>query len=274
MVSERPIIWGAAIAVLAVAAGLFYYLYVYRESTAPVPAPAPAVRLPVPATRPPAIEHPVPPSASGGGPGAPLPALNESDAPVHDAITALPGAAAAEKLLIPENLVRHIVATIDNLPRRKVAVELRPLRSTQGQFEVINSADHVTIAPQNTARYAPFMEIVRAVEPQQLASLYFHFYPLFQQSYEDLGYPSEYFNDRLIEVIDDLLATPEVRGPIELVQPNVMYQYADPKLESLSAGQKTLLRLGSANEAVIKDKLRALRALLATHARPVSAAPQ
>jgi len=55
-----------------------------------------------------------------------------------------------------------------------------------------------------------------------------------------------------------------------------MYLYADPKLESLSAGQKTLIRMGPANEALIKDRLRALRAILATHphaaAHPSSAA--
>jgi len=37
---------------------------------------------------------------------------------------------------------------------------------------------------------------------------------LFQQSYEDLGYPGQYFNDRLVEVIDDMLKTPDVQGPI------------------------------------------------------------
>ena len=46
-----------------------------------------------------------------------------------------------------------------------------------------------------------------------------------------------------------------------------MYQYADPKLESLSAGQKLLLRMGPANEAVVKAKLRELRAVLAERSR-------
>ena len=53
-----------------------------------------------------------------------------------------------------------------------------------------------------------------------------------------------------------------MRGPIALVQPGVQYQYADPKLEQLSAGQKAMIRMGSANAAVVKEKLRALRAAL------------
>jgi hypothetical protein len=47
------------------------------------------------------------------------------------------------------------------------------------------------------------------------------------------------------------------------VQPGVQYQYADPKIEALSAGQKALIRMGSANAAAVKEKLRALRAALA-----------
>ncbi|MFX9123653.1 DUF3014 domain-containing protein, partial [Acinetobacter baumannii] len=39
----------------------------------------------------------------------------------------------------------------------------------------------------------------------------------------------------------------------------VFYEYADPKLEALSAGEKLLLRMGPSNEAVIKAKLRELR---------------
>ena len=73
-------------------------------------------------------------------------------------------------------------------------------------------------------------------------------------------------------MIDHLLATPDVQGPIELVQPNVMYLYADPKLEALSAGQKTLIRMGPENAGAIKMKLRELRNLLATHTAPGQAA--
>ena len=82
---------------------------------------------------------------------------------------------------------------------------------------------------------------------------------MFQEAYESLAHPPQYFNDRMIEVIDHLLATPEVAGPVALAQPNVLYQFADPKLESMSAGQKVLVRMGAENAKVVKDKLRELR---------------
>ena len=42
-----------------------------------------------------------------------------------------------------------------------------------------------------------------------------------------------------------------------------VYQFVDPALESLSAGQKLMLRIGTDNETAVKAQLRALRAQLA-----------
>jgi Protein of unknown function (DUF3014) len=92
--------------------------------------------------------------------------------------------------------------------------------------------------------------------------VYIRFYPLFQQSYQNLGYPTGYFNDRLVEVIDAMLATPEPTGPIQLERPNVMYTFADPALEARPAGQKLLIRMGPQNARVIKAKLTELRAVI------------
>jgi hypothetical protein len=265
MPSEKPIVWAAAIAVLIVAAGLYYYYYSHTHEAQPAATIAKPLKLPPPPSEP-EIQNPVPPPPAAAT-GQALPALNESDSAFHDALTGVPGAAAVEKFVIPQNLIRHIVVTVDNLPRKKVPVDMRPLKSTPGQVITVPNGDRLTLGDKDYGRYAPFVDVVKSTDMKQLAATYFHFYPLFQQAYEDLGYPSGYFNDRVIEAIDDLLKTPDLKSAPELVQPNVMYQYADPKLETLSAGQKTLLRMGPNNEAIIKGKLQELRALLATHKR-------
>ena len=54
-----------------------------------------------------------------------------------------------------------------------------------------------------------------------------------------------------------------VSGPIALVQPKALYQFADPELEKLSAGQKIMIRMGPANAAKVKAKLRQIRSELA-----------
>ena len=103
---------------------------------------------------------------------------------------------------------------------------------------------------------------VKAVDLPAFVREYANFYPVFQAAYRDIGYPDRYFNDRLVEVIDLLLATPDIAAPLRLKRPGVMYTFADPDLESLSAGQKILLRVGPANEALIKSRLRELRGLV------------
>jgi len=81
--------------------------------------------------------------------------------------------------------------------------------------------------------------------------------------------------DLLLEVIDDLLATPEPLGAIELVlppqdpsveiaRPWVLYQFSDPALQALPAGQKILVRMGNDNARRVKAMLRELRQQLAT----------
>ncbi len=164
--------------------------------------------------------------------------------------------------LIPENVVRHIVVTVDNLARQKVSVEKRPVAAAAGTFAAQGDELHATLDPQNYARYQPMVLVISKLDTRQLVAVYTRFYPLFQQAYQDLGYPNGYFNDRLVQVIDSMLAAPAPAGPINLVRPNVMYTFADPALESRPAGQKLLIRMGPDNAAAIKAKLTELRAAI------------
>ena len=132
-----------------------------------------------------------------------------------------------EPFLVPKDIVRHVVVTVDNLPRKKTAVQLWPVKPVGGELAVAPAASRRS-APTTPRATQPFIKIVQNADTAQLAGVYRRYYPLFQQAYVDLGYPDGYFNDRLVEVIDHLLATPEVAGPIRLTQPGVFYQFADP----------------------------------------------
>jgi hypothetical protein len=254
---NKPVI-GVAAAVVVVAAGTWYYLQSRHAALprAPVVVPAP------PPAEPPAeaaIQHPLP-AGQDSASKTPLPALADSDPALSDALGQIAGAGDVKEYLLPENIIRRLVVTIDNLPRQKVAVDKRPTGAVAGTFVANGDELHATLDPQNFARYQPMVAVVGKLDMQQLAAVYVRFYPLFQQAYQDLGYPNGYFNDRLVQVIDMLLATPQPTGPIALVRPNVMYTFADPALESRPAGQKLLLRMGPDNGAVIKTKLMELRA--------------
>ena len=259
MMINKPMI-GVAAAVVLVAGSVGYYLQ--SRHAALSSAPVAAQPAPLEPAAEPAIQHPLPPAQDDSASKAPLPALPDSDPALRDALSKVMGASAVKDYLLPENIVRHLVVTIDNLPRQKVAADKRPTGPVGGSFLADGDELHATLDPQNFSRYQPIVAVVGKLDMRQVAAVYVHFYPLFQQSYQDLGYPNGYFNDRLVQVIDSLLASPQPTGPIQLVRPNVMYTFADPTLESRPAGQKLLIRMGADNAAIIKSKLAELRAAI------------
>ncbi|THF66461.1 DUF3014 domain-containing protein [Pseudothauera nasutitermitis] len=267
--------WIAAL-LLVVVAVVGYFLWTGSKEAPPPPVAGVEVPAPPP---PPLPDVPAEPGTASGliepAPGypppqpepeddvEPLPALDESDAALQSALAGLPGLGEHLRLLISGNLVRRIVVTVDNLPGERLPIARAPLRQAEGAFRVTAETGAFTIAADNAARYTPYVRLAEAVPAQALVALYARFYPLFQEAYEELGYPSARFNDRLVAVIDHVVAAPEISGPIELVQPKIRYLFADPRLEALSAGQKIMIRMGPENARKIKAKLREIRALLA-----------
>ncbi len=248
---NKPMVAGAAIVVLG-GLGLWYYL----EGGTPHPATAVTSDISVMPPDASAIVHPVP--AAEGAP----PDMEHSDAELLTALPAAVGAGAVQDFLEHDNMIRRLVVTVDNIPRQKIPVDRRPVRRVGSAFHVEGDELHATLDPANFDRYKPYVTVVRNLDVPSFMKVYERFYPLLQRSYENLGYPKGYFNDRLVEAIDSLLATPQVDGPIELVRPNVMYEFADPTLESKPAGQKLMLRMGPDNAAAVKAKLTELRAAL------------
>lgn len=248
-----PILFGAAVVAAAVAVGVYFYKQRFGHPSGP---PSPAATAPaVPNVAPHPIQHPLPQAQLTD---EPLPPLEQSDPAAHEALKRTFGDAVLS-FIVPDNFIRNFVATVDNLTRPKLAARLSPVQPVGGQFTVRTSGEDATMSPDNAARYARLVQLFQSTDTQKLVDTYLRFYPLLQSAYEDLGYPDRYFNDRVVEVIDHLLATPVPQQPIALKQPKVFYEFADPQLESLSAGQKALLRLGPAQEEAVKNKLREIR---------------
>ncbi len=273
----RPIGWVILLLVWgAIGIGAYYWWQQQgAEPQAPAPPPASvAEATPVPAPQPePEIRHPIEearPDTTAEPTRAPLPPLGESDKAVRDALASLVGRKALDAFLLDTGIVHRIVATVDNLARKKASTRVWPVRPTEGRFTTTARNDGEYLGLENDRRYEPLLRVMESADTGKLVPLYVRLYPLFQQAYAELGYPKRYFNDRLIEVIDHLLATPELRGPIKLVPPDVkgpvklerpwaMYEFADPELEARSAGQKILLRMGAGNAGRVKAKLRDFR---------------
>jgi len=233
-------------------------------AVAPAAAPPLAPSPPAPAAAAsgaPPIQHPIDPVAAD----AAIPALADSDAAAWDALVGLAGGDAPLALLLRDHLIQRAVTMIDNLPQRRVAARSLALKPVPGQLSLTTDAAGAnTIAEANAQRYAPYVQAFTHADAGAIVAVYRRFYPLFQQAYVELGYPQGYFNDRLVQVIDHLLqAPPAVAAPAVVLDARAgKYRFVDPALESLSVGQKALLRLGPAQDEAVRKQLQAIRVAL------------
>ena len=176
------------------------------SAAAPEAPPAPAVPEPTP----PAVEHPVEaPVADAASEPTALPALDGSDAHVSGLLSGLLSRKNLLTFLQLDGFVRRAVATVDNLARSLAPVMVWPVIPTPQRFTTQRGENGVeTIHPGNSQRYVPLVLMIESVDTGKAVDLYRSLYPLFQQAYEELGFPGRYFNDRLVQVLDHLIATP------------------------------------------------------------------
>lgn len=287
----RPVressVWTAVILVVVLlGAGALWWRWSQTQApgepvavnTPPPAAPAAPADVPPP---PPQPEQVAPLNPIDTPPDAALPQLSESDARVTAALNELLGRKNVASHLNVDGFVRRFVATVDNLPREHAPSRVWPVQPAGSRFAAGGSGENATISLDNAQRYTPLVLLSEQVDPAAAAGLYFKLYPLFQQAFEELGYPGRYFNDRLVAVIDHLLAAPEPEGPVRVkmvevksdtpaAKPYVHYEFADPQLESMSAGQKMMVRVGLVNERRLKARLKAFRAQIVAGSAAVS----
>lgn len=221
-------------------------------------------------TQVPAIAYPLPalPADTVLAPSGVAPALDD---------LLKPKAAAA--FLQSADFAHRFVATVDNLGRSFAPPSHWPINPAPDRFTFEEQGGRTYIAPDSYKRYGPLVQLATVVDTGTAIDIYARMYPQLQAAYAELGFPKTYFNDRLIQIIDLLLASPEPSGPIEVehtkvpnapppIRPWVNFQFADPALDALTAGQKIMIRVGPDNQRKLKAKLADLRAELLTRVLP------
>ncbi|MDO9277724.1 MAG: DUF3014 domain-containing protein [Polaromonas sp.] len=189
---------------------------------------------------------------------------------VSSTLTDFLGKKAALTFFQLDDFPRKFVATVDNLGRTHAPPVAWPIGPTDGRFTVQTHDGATIVSSDNGLRYTPLVLLLESINIPQAVDVYVRMYPVLQKTYGELGFPNRQFNDRLLQVINHLLATPiapqvmavqltEVKGPIPSLRPWVRYEFADPALETLSAGQKIMLRVGSVNQNRLKARLSAVR---------------
>jgi hypothetical protein len=277
--------WLIGLSLIVLAGAVYYYVTVYEplaEEAPPPPIPTVAVEQVEPEPEPVPLEPAdevieIEPELDIVEEAIALPPLAESDELVLGSISGLAGEASVMRFFVSDNVVSRFVASVDALTSRQVPGQIMVVQDLEGKFvataneqpdTVIRNAEgdpipQYVLNPANYQRYDPQVEMFEALDTQELIALYREYALLSQQAYVELGYLDGDFNARLIEVIDSLLSTPEIREPPRLIKPEAFYLFTNPDLEALPAGQKALLRMGPRNAQRVKAKLREIRAALA-----------
>lgn len=254
------ILWSAVLAILIGLAAVLYdhpFFQSIDETTLVSTPPATEV------TEPPEPLYPVPPPKSMAEPLSeesdqqgvlPL-AQEEKNGTVQESLASMVKDEKLFSLFYLNNFIQRVVVTVDSLPEKQVSQRYLPVKPPGGRFLVVGNS----ISPENASRYQPYLQLVELIGTERAVDLYIRFYELFQAAYRELGYPQGHFNDRLVQVIDHLLETPQVKEPLGVVKPLLVYRFADPQLEERSAGQKLLLRMGEQNRWRVLELLRDVR---------------
>jgi hypothetical protein len=247
-----------AIAVLVI--GLLGVVYlVFRHPTPPtvVATPAPTAPLATPEAAP--------------TPAVALPALDDSDGFVRQLAAGLSANPDFTRWLARTSLVRTLTAVVSNIADGETPRPHLEFLAPKQRFRAAQRPGRLIVPdPSSFAGYDAFADACASVDASAAASTFSTLEPLFDAAYRDLGHPEGNFRRALLRAIDALLAVPVLKPDVELVPHAIGFQYADPKLEALTAAQKQFLRTGPRNVRRVQGELRALQSALL--ARPAAAA--
>lgn len=202
---------------------------------------------------------------------APMPELEEAPEPLDTSDPAIKSALNdiaqdngdnVNQLLVKEGLLQRFVVSVTNLANDEMAPNHQLLTPPEQSFRVYSQAGKQWIDAASYKRYTPYVNMLESFDNDALLSVYNVYKGDIQAKYDEIGDPDTPFNQVLLNAIDQLLDTPEVPVPVEVLSDSVSYTYADERLEALSEPQKQLLRTGPDNMRRIKAKLRELQALI------------
>ncbi|MDX2369516.1 MAG: DUF3014 domain-containing protein [Colwellia sp.] len=215
----------------------------------------------------------------------PLPLLDNSDDWLKLKLPEITWRKELLKLIIDEDMIRRFVVFTDNFAQGIIAYEHSPFILPKAKFtpeidsvnfqEIVqkseqSSSDRPLSVKQNvwrwnedsSRRFSLYVDLLRSMDSENLVQWYSEIKPLIDEAYSELGYEDD-FTRTLQDAITRVLDMELPKLSMALIQPSVMYKFADPELEDLPDADKLLLRLGKDNLLVIKSVLLELHEKLA-----------
>jgi hypothetical protein len=191
-----------------------------------------------------------------------LPELGMSDAFVRDLVAALSSRPNLARWLVTDNLIERFVSVVVDLAGSSTpAANLRVMAPTE-PFRVQEANGRLTIAAESYTRYDLIAATFASLDTRGTARLYRQLLPLIEGAFAELGIPNVTFEESLSMAIRNVLAVQVPDGPIQVVEDEAVYLFADPAVEARRGLGKQLLRIGPDNARLVQAKMRELAGAL------------
>jgi hypothetical protein len=187
-----------------------------------------------------------------------LPPLDESDDLVRELVSALSRHPVVAAWLTTDQLIRTFAVSLMNVANGKTPAGHLYTIKPERKFQTRQRGSRTYIDPQGYSRFDAHAAAVSSLDPQGTARLYTRLKPRIEEAYHELAGANADLDHAVQRAMAQLLATPIVEGEIAVEPRPVGFAYADASLESLSAAQRQLLRMGPQNVRLVQQQLRAI----------------
>ncbi|MBI2373447.1 MAG: DUF3014 domain-containing protein [Deltaproteobacteria bacterium] len=207
-----------------------------------------------------------PPSTQKGEP-PPRPSTREGDQLLQSLAPSWRASPDLLKWLSSDDIIRRLVTAVILVAQGRSPRVALPFLQIDGYFKP-KSPDRLTIDPESFDRYTPLVRTFTSIDAKAAGAAYSRFRPYFEAAFDEGAAPGERFEDTLNKAIDNILRAKIPHGPITLVPKGAIYLFADPRLESSSAVEKHMIRIGPDHAKAIQDFVRQFATSAGVRAAP------
>lgn len=198
----------------------------------------------------------------------PSPAVTQESADdyAREIIDSVNGGKALKQFVAGDYVVERTVAILDTLRRGEVPYKLLPVGKPASAFPITDDGLRVTMDPAGFARYDTFANWVNSLDTDAIITGFNDFESLATTALSNMGVNDFDIRGVALAATTQILATPALPAGAELMRREANWVYMDPELESLTALQKQVLRMGPENAELVQQKARELRGALLRNA--------
>ena len=209
-------------------------------------APVPAAEAPVAAAP---VQREVPPG--------------DADSAARAALSMVSGETAWQRWLAMPGVVSRGVGAVAAVAEGESPRGLLGFLAPSGEFSVVEREGHAFVAEASFARYDAVARVVASVDARALVRGYRGIAPLVEAAYSEMAPPGRSFEATLSRALTRVARAPVPVAPVRVVPVGVGWGFAEARLESRSAAEKHLMRLGPVNQRLVQGKALEILAALA-----------